>query len=97
MRDHSHKFLFLALTGLMSAACIYASQAGPTLLVGDDAVQSKAIEVVATQDGQASLDQDALSKDSIAAKLASDEACPDTGNNPRALCRAKSKISLSSP
>jgi hypothetical protein len=33
MQDHSHRFLFLAATGLMCAMSVYGSQAGPTLLL----------------------------------------------------------------
>ena len=35
MQDHSHRFLFLAATGVMCAISVYASQAGPTLLLPD--------------------------------------------------------------
>ena len=33
MQDHSHKFFFLAATGVMCAAAMYGSQAGPSLLL----------------------------------------------------------------
>jgi hypothetical protein len=35
MQDHSHKLLFLALTGAMCAASLYGSQAGPSLFLSD--------------------------------------------------------------
>ena len=36
MQDHSHKLMFLALSGLMSIAALYGAQTWPVLLAGDD-------------------------------------------------------------
>lgn len=36
MQDHSHRLLFLGATGLMCAAAVYGSQAGPALLLPPD-------------------------------------------------------------
>jgi hypothetical protein len=35
MQDHSHKLLFLGLSGLMSIAALYGAQTWPTLFAGD--------------------------------------------------------------
>jgi hypothetical protein len=55
MRDHSHRFLFLAATGLMCATTILGSQFGPSLLLPDNrsAAPYAAAGVVGTQPGNA--------------------------------------------
>ena len=86
MQDRSHKLLFLGLTGLMSAAAFYGSQAGPTLLVGNDAAPPAVSAAVTARD-----------EDPIVVKLATDGDCREATSDLSALCRAKSKISVSSP
>ena len=86
MQDHSHRLLFLALTGLMSAAAFYGSEAGPTLLVGNDAASQAANVTVSVPN-----------EDPIVAKLTTDGTCPQAASEPSAFCLAKSKISLSGP
>lgn len=99
MQDRSHKFLFLGLTALMSAACFYGSQTGPTLLVGDDARPSIADAVFTLPDDR---DVDvpdiaAPPKAEIAAKLAPDGACLEEAGALSSRCLATAKVSLSSP
>jgi hypothetical protein len=86
MQDHSHKLLFLGLTGLMSAACIYGSEAGPTLL----ATVEKAPSSVS-----AALNPTA-SEPVLAAKVAG-QSCSEATSERSPLCRAASKIVLSTP
>ncbi len=86
MQDRSHKFLFLGLTGLMSAAAFYGSQAGPTLLVGDDTAPPTVSAAFTARD-----------EDPIGAKLTTDGTCPEAASELSAFCLAKSKISLSGP
>jgi len=95
MRDHSHRFLFLGLTGVMSAVALWGSEAGPTLMVGKDATP-QAINAGFTPRAE----RDALtapSKAPIAAKLAPDASCSAAASEASPLCRATSKVSLSSP
>ena len=105
MRDHSHRFLFLGLTGVMSAVALWGSEAGPTLMVGKDATP-QAINAGFTprveRDALTAVERDALtatapSKAPIAAKLAPDASCSAAASEASPLCRATSKVSLSSP
>src|SRR5258705_8899768 len=89
MQDHSHKLLFLGLTGLMSIAALYGSEAGPTLLVGTDG--SPPARSASLTSGEASASQ-------FAAKLAPDTSnCLGSANDSSTLCAATSKISLFKP
>jgi len=91
MQDHSHKFLFLALTGVMSAAALYGSQAGPTLLMGND--PAPAAQAFATQH-----EVPTLSRAVLATEPGDREVdCTVTGADLSSLCLAKSKVSLSTP
>jgi hypothetical protein len=87
MQDHSHKLLFLGLTGLMAAACVYGSEAGPTLLAGTD-IASSSVSAAFTP---------APSETPVAAKLAADRNCSESASELSPLCRAASKVVLSSP
>jgi hypothetical protein len=93
MQDHSHKLLFLGLTGLMSAAAFYGSEAGPTLLFGDDARPPVISAALTPGDAGISFDQDP----SKTADLAADGTCVEGANGLSPLCRATSKIALPSP
>jgi hypothetical protein len=97
MQDHSHKFLFLGLTGLMSAAAFWASEAGPTLLVGKDAISPAIIAGFTPRDERDGLIATAPSNAPIAAKLAPDAACAAEASEMSPLCLGTSKVSLSSP
>jgi hypothetical protein len=97
MQDHSHKLLFLGLTGLMSAAAVWGSEAGPTLLVGKDAIPPAIIAGFTPRDEGDGLIATAPSKTPIAAKLAPDAACAAEAREISPLCLATSKINLSSP
>lgn len=44
MQDHSHKFFFLAATGLMCAATMYGSEAWPSFLLPEDRVETSIAE-----------------------------------------------------
>jgi len=89
MQDHSHKLLFLGLTGLMSVAALYGSEAGPTLLVGADGAQSMSASLTPSEERASPV---------IAAKLAPQAPnCPGSANAPSAPCAATSKIALSRP
>jgi len=90
MQDHSHRFLFLGLTGLMSAAAFWGSEAGPTLMVGKDATPSAINAGFTPRDAR-----DAHAP--IAAKLAPDAACSAAASEVSPPCLATSKVSLSSP
>ena len=95
MRDHSHRILFLGLTGVMSAAALWGSEAGPTLMVGKDATP-QAINAGFTPRAE----RDALTvpfKAPIAAKLAPDASCSAAASEASPLCLATSKVNLSSP
>ena len=94
MQDRSHKLLFLGLSGLMSAACFYGAQNGPTLLVGNDAMPTA---VSTMRDVRQAQDWTAPSNAPVAAKLASEGACRGEASEISPLCLATSKISLSSP
>jgi hypothetical protein len=90
MQDHSHKLLFLGLTGLMSIAALYGSEAGPTLLVDTDGARPALSASFTRSEERAS--------PFAAAKLAPHTAnCPGSAYAPSALCAATSKIALSSP
>jgi len=89
MQDHSHKFLFLALTGVMSAAALYGSQAGPTLLMGNEA--PPAAQALAVQNEVASSDRAVLTRGN------EEWTCGETATDISTLCPAKSKVSLSTP
>ena len=90
MQDHSHRLLFLGLTGLMSLAALYGSEAGPTLLVGTDAAQPVLSASLTRSEGRVS--------PVVAAKLVPDTSnCLGSANVPSRPCAATSKISLSSP
>jgi hypothetical protein len=90
MQDHSHKLLFLGLTGLMSVAALYGSEAGPTLLVSTDGAQPAVSASLNRSEGRAS--------PVMAAKLAPQSlGCPGTAHELSSPCAAKSEISLSSP
>jgi hypothetical protein len=95
MRDHSHKFLFLGLTGLMSAAAFWGSEAGPTFLAGHDPMPPAANAGFTPGDKPDALT--ATPDASIAVKLAPDGACPAEASEAFPLCRAASKINLSNP
>jgi hypothetical protein len=98
MQDHSHKLLFLGLTALMSAAAFYGSEAGPTLLIGNDAATPLAVSAALTpHDARASLDRTDLTKAPFAAKLTMEGTCSGAASDVSPLCPATSKISLSSP
>ena len=82
MQDHSHRLLFLGLTGLMSIAALYGSEAGPTLLLGSDGTQP-ALSANLTRSE---------------AKLSPQtQNCAGTARDLSALCAGTSKIALSSP
>jgi hypothetical protein len=51
MQDHSHKFIFLALTGAMCAASLYGSQAGPSLFLSDTRPVFAVAEALMTSGG----------------------------------------------
>jgi hypothetical protein len=87
MQDHSHKLLFLGLTGLMAAACVYGSEAGPTLLAGTDMAPSSVSADVPP----------GSTKTPAAAKLAADRNCSERARELSPLCRAASNVVLSSP
>ena len=90
MQDHSHKLLFLGLTGLMSVAALYGSEAGPTLLVGADGPQPVLSASLTRSEERAS--------PLVAAKLAPQTPnCPGAADELTAPCAATSKIALSSP
>ena len=95
MQDHSHKFLFLGLTGLMSAAAVWGSEAGPTLLVGKDAIPPAISAGITPRDD--GLLATAPDKGPIAAKLAPDAPCSAETREISPLCLTTSKVSLSSP
>jgi hypothetical protein len=97
MQDRSHKLLFLGLTALMSAAAFYGSEAGPTLLVGKDAMPLAINAGFTPRDERDALIATAPSIAPIAAKLTPDAACSAEASEISPLCLAKSKISLSSP
>ena len=96
MQDGSHKLLFLGLSGLMSAACFYGSQTGPTLLVGNGAMPAAESIVFTPRGEHDALMTTAPSGAPIAAKLAPDGACLAEAREKSPLCLARSKISLSS-
>ena len=90
MQDHSHRLLFLGLTGLMSVAALYGSQAGPTLLIGTDAAQPV---LSASLTG---------SEERVSPVAATDLApqtpnCPGGAHELSSPCAALSKIAISSP
>ena len=90
MQDHSHRLLFLGLTGLMSVAALYGSEAGPTLLLGNDAARPALSASLAGSEERASL--------LAAAKPAPQNPdCHGSANAFSAPCVATSKIALSSP
>ena len=90
MQDHSHRLLFLGLTGLMSAAALYGSEAGPTLLIGGERAQPALSASFTRSEERAS--------PFVAAKPQPRASiCPGSVNAPSALCAATSKIALSSP
>lgn len=97
MQDRSHKLLFLGLSALMSAACFYGSQTGPTLLIGNDARSQAVNAVFPLREERDVSNMTASSNAPIAAKLAPDGACSVEGSEKSPLCLATSKISLSSP
>ena len=97
MQDHSHRFLFLGLTGLMSAAALWGSEAGPTLMVGKDATPQAIHAGVTPRDERDALTAAAPSKAPIAAKLAPDASCSAAASEASPLCLATSKVSLSGP
>lgn len=97
MQDRSHKLLFFGLTALMSAAAFYGSEAGPTLLIGNDVPPPAAGAVFTPGVEHAPLDRTHLSQAPFAAKLATVGACPGTVSDVFQLCLATSKVSLSSP
>jgi len=90
MQDHSHKLLFLGLTGLMSVAALYGSEAGPTLLVGtDDSPPARSASLTPGKERASPV---------IAAKLAPQTPdCLGTVHELSALCATKSNIVLSNP
>ena len=89
MQDHSHRFLFLGLTGLMSVAALYGSEAGPTLLVGADGPQPVLSASLTRSEERVS--------PVVAAKLAPQTAnCSGTPHEFSSLCAAKLKVALSS-
>ena len=96
MQDHSHRFLFLGLTGVMSAAALWGSEAGPTLMVGKDATPLAINASFTPRAERDALTATAPSKTPIAAKLAPDAPC-STASEASAPCLATSKVSLSSP
>ena len=79
MQDRSHKLLFLGLSGLMSAACFYGAQTGPTLLVGNDAMPPAVSTIM--RDGRQAQDRTAPSNAPVAAKLTSEGACRGASRN----------------
>lgn len=90
MQDHSHRLLFLGLTGLMSAAALYGSEAGPTLLMGNDAARPALSESFTRNEE--------LASPVVAAKLPVQRSnCPGSASELAPLCGATSKIALSSP
>jgi|SRR5882672_3694796 len=97
MRDRSHKLVFLGLTALMSAAAVYGSETGPTLLISKDVPPSVAGAGFTPADEHGLLDRTELSKTPFAAKLATDRACLGTASDVSHLCLATSKVSLSGP
>ena len=97
MQDRSHKLLFLGLTALMSAAAFYGSEAGPTLLIGNDVPPVVAGAGFTPRDEGAPLDRTGLSKIPFAAKLTTKGACSEPASEVSQFCLAASKVSLSSP
>ena len=95
MQDRSHKLVFLGLTALMGVAAFYGSEAGPTLLIGNDVQSQAVVAVFASRDERASLTD--LSNAPFVAKLAPDGACTKAASDVSPPCLATSKISLSSP
>ena len=85
MQDRSHKLLFLGLTALMSAAAFYGSQAGPTFLIGTDVPPPSARAGFTPRDEGAPFDRTA------------DGTCSAAASELSPLCRATSKVVLSSP
>jgi hypothetical protein len=97
MQDRSHKLLFLGLTALMSAAAFYGSEAGPTLLIGNDVTPPAAGAGFTPRDERDALIMTAPSGAPIAAKLTTKGACSQPASEVSQLCLATSKVSLSSP
>jgi hypothetical protein len=83
MQDRSHKLLFLGLTALMSAAAFYGSEAGPTLMIGNDVPPAAVGAVFTPRNEHASFDRTA------------DGTCSGAASEMSPLCRAPSKIVLS--